>query len=245
MTEPPVLPHSDPAPVVFTLAGIRRGMLASVPLLIGLMPFGLVCGITQQGVGFSLGETVLMASLVYAGAAQLVVLGAWTHPPSILAATLTTLVVNLRMALMGPVLAPWLDRMRGWRPWVSLFTMVDPTWALSLREMNAGGRDGGFMLGAGSMMWLNWIASSIAGHLLGAAIRPPPGHPIFFAALAVFVALLVNLWRGRGDVLPWVVAAAVAAATARLLPGTSWYMLSGALTGSLAGALRDRWRMRR
>ncbi len=226
-------------PVVFTAAGIRRGMVASIPLLFGLAPFGLVCGITQQGVGFSLAETVLMAALVYAGAAQLVVLGTWTHPAPILAATLTTLVVNLRMALMGPVLAPWLDRMRGWRPWVSLFTLVDPSWALSVRDMNAGGRDGGYLLGVGGMMWVNWIVTSVAGHLLGAAIRPPPGHPIFFAALAVFVALLVNLWRGKLDLLPWAVAGAVAAATARLLPGTSWYMLAGALAGSLAGALRD------
>jgi hypothetical protein len=31
----------------------------------------------------------------------------------------------------------------------------------------------------------------------------------------------------------------VAVVTARLLPGTSWYMLTGALAGSLLGALRD------
>ena len=88
------------------------------------------------------------------------------------------------------------------------------------------------------------MITSVAGHLLCSAIRPPPGHPIYFAALAVFVALLVNLWRGRTDVLPWLVAALVATATARLLPGTSWYMLSGAVAGSLAGALRDIWKTR-
>ena len=80
-------------PIVFTTAGLRRGAAASIPLLFGLAPFGLVCGITQQAAGLSLGETMLMAGLVYAGAAQLVVLGAWTHPPSVLAATLTTAVV--------------------------------------------------------------------------------------------------------------------------------------------------------
>ena len=96
-----------------------------------------------------------MAGLVYAGAAQLVVLGTWTRPPSVHTATLTALVVNLRLALMGPVLAPWLDRMRGWRPWVSLFTMVDPSWALAVRDINAGGRDGAYLLGAGGMMWIS------------------------------------------------------------------------------------------
>jgi 4-azaleucine resistance transporter AzlC len=226
-------------PIVFTLAGLRRGAVVSLPLLIGLVPFGVVCGITQQAAGLSLGETILMAGLVYAGASQLVALAAWTHPASVLTATLAALVVNLRLALMGPVLAPWLDRLRGWRVWLSLFTMVDPSWALSVREISAGYRDAGFLLGAGTTMWLSWMVTSIAGHLLGAAIQPPPGHPIFFAALAVFVALLVNLWRGRADVLPWLAAGAVAVVTARLLPGTSWYMLTGALAGSLLGALRD------
>lgn len=226
-------------PVVFTPVGLRRGAMAALPLTLGMIPFGVVCGITQQAAGFSLAETVLMAGLVYAGAAQLVALAAWTHPASVVAATFAALVVNLRLALMGPVLAPWLDRLHGWRVWFSLFTMVDPSWALSVREISAGRRDAAFLLGAGLVMWVGWMATSVAGHLLGAAIQPPPGHPIFFAALAVFVALLVNLWRGKADVLPWLVAGVVALATARLLPGTAWYMLTGALAGSLAGALRD------
>ncbi len=91
-------------------------------------------------------------------------------------------------------------------------------------------------------MWVFWVASTAAGHLLGATMRPPAGHPLFFAALAVFVAILVMMWRGGRDVLPWVVAMAVSLLFARLLPGTSWYILLGALSGSAAGVWRDRQR---
>ena len=28
-------------------------------------------------------------------------------------------------------------------------------------------------------------------------MQPPPGHPLFFAALAVFVSILVLMWRGQ------------------------------------------------
>jgi predicted branched-subunit amino acid permease len=73
-------------------------------------------------------------------------------------------------------------------------------------------------------------------------MRPPPGHPLFFAALAVFVAILVMMWRGRSDVVPWCVAAITAMLLAHLLPGTNWYIVAGAVAGSAAGVWRDRRR---
>ena len=52
------------------------------------------------------------------------------------------------------------------------------------------------------------------------------------------MALLAGFWRGRGDALPWLLAAGVAAAAKLWLPGT-WYIVLGAVAGSLAGAWRD------
>ena len=244
---PAPLPPASVQPVALTAAGVRRGVRQSLPVLVSLVPFGLVCGITAQGHGLSLQAAMLMSALVFAGSSQLVALSHWDAAGSapVLAATLSTLVVNLRFALMGPVLAPWLDRLRGWRLWGTLALLVDQSWALAVADMGAGGRDAGVLLGASVAMWGTWVLSTGLGHVLGAAMRPPEGHPLFFAALAVFVAMLCTMWRGRGDALPWAVAAVAATATARLLPGTSWHIVAGALAGSLAGLLRDRVRPRR
>ncbi len=214
-------------------------MRLCIPLLIGVTPFGLVCGIVSQGAGLSLLESTLMSALVYGGSAQLVALASWGHPAPVLAATLAALAVNSRLALMGPVLSPWLDRLRGWRLWGSLFVMVDQNWAMSVRDVNEGGRDAGLLFGSGLVMWVVWVLTTAAGFLLGSVVRLPPGHPIFFAALAVFVSMLTGMWRGLGDLLPWLIASAVAIACSRLLPGTSWYIVCGALAGSLVGGLRD------
>jgi predicted branched-subunit amino acid permease len=89
------------------------------------------------------------------------------------------------------------------------------------------------------LLWVAWVVSSAFGYLLGAALRPPPGHPLFFAAIAVFVAMLVMMWRGRGDILPWLVAAIVAVMVSRLLPGTSWHIVVGSLVASVVAAIRD------
>jgi predicted branched-subunit amino acid permease len=58
----------------------------------------------------------------------------------------------------------------------------------------------------------------------------------------VFVAFLVTIWRGRVDLLPWAVAGGVALVISRLLPGTSWHVVGGALVGSLVAGLRDHYR---
>jgi len=227
----------------FTRAAIRLGARRTVPLLIGVTPFGLVAGVVAQGHGLSLAEAGTMSALCYAGSAQLLALGHWATPAPVLAATFAAFVVNLRLALMGPVLSPWLDRVRGWRLWGSLFLMADQNWALAVQQMQGGPErhepaDAGFLFGSGLVMWVVWVATTLLGHALGSVVRPPPGHPLFFAALAVFVALLVPMWRGRADALPWCVAAVVSAAAAWVLPGT-WYIVVGALAGSGAGAWRD------
>lgn len=229
-------------PVVFTRAGFLRGARAAVPLVIATLPFGLVAGIAAQGQGLSLLETALMSGCVFAGAAQIVALASWSHPASILAAAAAAFVVNLRLALMGPVLSPWLDRLRGWRLWGSLFMMADQNWALSVTRMQGGDRDAAFLIGTGTNLYVFWVISSLVGFLLGATLKLPGGHPLFFVALALFVAMLATMFRGKADILPWAVSAGVALVVAHLMPGTTWHIAIGAVAGGIAGAARDRLR---
>ena len=227
-------------PVTFTREGFTRGLRASPALVLGGVPFGIVTGLTAQAHGLSLAEATLMSFFAFAGSAQLLALGAWTTPVHFLPVNLTALTVNLRFLLMGPLLAPWLDRLHGWRRWLSLFFMIDHNWALSLKEMQAGRNDAAYLIGSGIPIWIAWVLLTMAGHVLGSVVAAPPGHPVFFAALSLFIALLVPMWRGRIDLVPWLAAAAVAFGVSRLLPGTTWHIVAGAVGGGLCGALRDR-----
>lgn len=234
---------SQEAPVTFTAAGFALGVKRSLPLQIGMIPFGLVVGVTAQAQGLSVLEALLMSGLVVAGASQLVVLGAWAMPVSLVSATLTCFVMNLRFGLMGPTLAPWLDRVHGWKRWGSIYLLMDHVWALSLQELARGGRDAAFMLGIGVVSWIIWVVCTVLGFVLGEIVHPVAGHPLFFAALAAFIAMLVPMWRGaRRDLLPWVAAAVTAIGVSKLLPGTSWHIVAGAIVGGVTGYLRDRKR---
>ena len=225
--------------IVFTGAALRRGIWQAMPLVAGLSPFGFVTGLITERHGLTLADCMLMNGLVYAGASQLVALASWTHPAPVLAAAFAALVVNMRFALMGPVLAPWLAGLRPMARYASLALLVDHPWALSVTDMRKGGRDVALFVGLSLPLWFGWMAASTAGFLCASALNLPPHHPLFFGALAAFIALLVPLWRGRADALPWAVAGVMAVLLAQVLPHTSWYIVGGALAGCVTGAVMD------
>ena len=211
-----------------------------MPLQAALFPFGIVAGVLAQAHDLSLPSTVLMAAIVFAGAGQVLALGNWGHPVPVAGAIIACVTVNLRMLLMGAALSPWLDRLRGWRLWGALFFLTDHNWAMSITNMRSGGMDAGFFFGSGASLWAGWVTGEVIGWFCGGLVHPPPGHPIYFIALAVFIALLVPMWRGRREAFPWAVAGVTALLVSRIAPGTTWHIVVAALVGSMAGVMRDR-----
>lgn len=208
-----------------------------MPIALSDFVYGLVFGVLAHQARLSLPEVGLMSGLVVAGAAQLVALSLWVVPLPVLAIVLTTLVVNLRYIVMGAALVPWFARLSPLKSYGSVFFLSDESWALTVSDLKSGGRDGAFLLGGGLLLTVAWLSATIIGYLAGAVVGNPAQWGLDFAFVAVFVALLVGMWKGKSDVLPWTVAAAVAIAAAHWLPG-KWYILLGALAGSLIGALR-------
>lgn len=229
--------------VGFTRQGFRRGIFIALPMVPAMLPFGLIVGVLADSRGLSWLETVLMSALVFAGTSQLVALELWADPAPILGATLAALVINLRLAPMGAALAPWLDKLRGVRLWGTLATLVDNSFAVAIADQRAGGRDAALLLGLGLTFWVFWMVATGLGHGFSGLVALPPGHPIFFASIATLIALMVPLWRGRSELMPWAVAAIAAVGAAHVLGlGQPWPVLAGAILGATAGAWRDQRR---
>jgi 4-azaleucine resistance transporter AzlC len=224
--------------VPFTRRGIADGARQVLPLAISGFPFDLIFGALAQAAGLRLAETALMSATVCAGAAQFVVIGLWTFPPVLTSILAATLLVNLRHLLLGATLRGWFAGTTRPQLYGSAFFLFDETWALTHREADTGGHDRGFLLGCGLVLWFSWTAGSTLGYLVGDLVPDPTRWGLDFAATAVFLALLTGMWRGRRDLLPWLVAALVALAAARWLPG-QWYIVLGGLAGSLCGVWRD------
>jgi len=67
-----------------------------LPLLISVIPFGLILGALSTDKGLSPLESTLMSALVFAGSAQFVAAGLWQHPIPILVIVASTALINSR-----------------------------------------------------------------------------------------------------------------------------------------------------
>ena len=225
----------------WSLPGLAEGAWRAAPLLPGTIIFGTAFGTIAAQKGLTLSDTVLMNALVCAGAAQLVGLEVWTNPlalGTIVSIAASPPIVNARFILMGASLRPWLGPLPAWQVYPMLLLTTDATWIVGMRYRAEGGNDASVYLGGGLAIWASWVAAAVPGYLLGAVITDPKRFGFDLMLPIFFAAMLVPLWRGARRAIGWVIAGAVALVVAWLVPGW-WFIVVGALAGSIAGGFID------
>ena len=221
-----------------------RGARSFAPLAISIAAYGVVWGVLAGQAGMSVLEVLLMSGLVFAGASQFVVLDMWsTSALPVVSIIVATAIINLRMVLMSATMRPLVAHLPRWRAMLTIALVTDEDWALTMGEVGRGRGSVAFFLGAATLCYVTWVGATVAGRLVGAAIDDPTTYGLDFAFTATFLALLFGMWKGRLDLIPWIAAAVIAIATARLVPG-NWYIIAGGIGGSFIGALIETRRTR-
>lgn len=220
------------------------GARACIPVVISVAAYGIVWGVLARGAGLSTLEVILMSGLVFAGSAQFVALDLWTTVPGSLpigALIVAALIINLRYLLLTATLRPLFRRDQQLKGALLMGIVSDETWAMTVAEMAKGRGTIAFLFGGAVLAYVCWMATTVLGHTLGSFIDDPRRYGLDFAFTATFLALLLGMWKGKFDLIPWLVAALAAIISARLIPG-SWYILIGGCVGSFAGAIADKVR---
>ena len=221
-------------------AGFFEGARLSLPILPGTGVFAIAFGTIATQKGLSFLETILMSAFIYSGAAQLVVmeiLPPRLTPAAIIALVLVALTVNLRFVLMSAALRPWFGPLPAWQSYPALFLNTDSTWLVSMRYHAQGGRALSVFVGNGVAIWIVWVISTMLGYGLGELIPNPARFGLDLVLPIFFAAMLVPLWRGGRRAAAWAIAGGVAL-VAWLVPGW-WFIVVGALAGSVAGGYLD------
>jgi predicted branched-subunit amino acid permease len=190
----------------------REGLLAAVPLTIGVLPWGVVAGVAMTAAGLTDLQAAAMSLLVFSGAAQLAVLPLLAEAP-LWIIYLTALVVSLRYVIYSALLAPHFEHLPArWRVLLSFIT-VDSIFALFFARYEPGDRHPlkhWFYLGASAAMFAVWQVTTWVGIFTGATI--PAEWSLEFAATLALIAILVPLLQDRA-----VVTGAIAAGVASVL----------------------------
>lgn len=218
---------------------VRAGVVTVLPIVVGVIPFGLVAGAAALERGLTALDAVGLSIGIFAGASQLAAIEVLGTAGSVPVAIITVLVINLRMMMYSASLAPWLARESLSRRAVAAYVLTDQAYAVSLHRYSEADDQPRlpFYLGAASTLWITWQVCTVIGTLLGGGI--PDGVPLGFAIPLVFLTLLPPAVTDR----PTVVAAIVGATVATV--GAQWPanlgMLSGAVTGVTVGAALALW----
>lgn len=224
-------------------AEFTEGLRSSGPILLGVIPFGITCGVMGLTAGLTPFETVAMSLVVFAGAAQFIAITMITSGAAWGLIVLTTLIVNLRHLLMGASLAPSMAPLSLPGKILLSFLMTDEAYAVTVSRIDSKGYSPAFQFGAGISIYVTWGVTTLAGALAGSRIPDPLAWGLDFALPASFLVLLLPRLKDRISLTVCVVAGVISVAGSVYLPG-KWYMIAAALAGVVTGGVLEGVRAR-
>jgi 4-azaleucine resistance transporter AzlC len=222
-------------------AETRRGVRDAAPILIGIVPFGLVAGAAAIDAGLTPLQAVGLSVVVFAGASQLAAIDLLGSNAELLVILVTGLVINLRMVMYSASIAPHFRPLRTW--WKSLcsYVLTDQAYALSIaryadRDLDPAERRQ-YYLGVAVSLWVVWQCCTVLGIVVGA--RVPDSWGLEFAVPLVFLSLLVPAVTTRPKLVAAVVGGSVAVAGDVFGVPFNLGLIAGGLAGVVAGVIAD------
>jgi predicted branched-subunit amino acid permease len=191
---------------------VLPGVRAMLPWLVGVVPFGMVVGMTARTSDGSTTVALLTGATIYSGSAQLSAIELIEGGASIAVVVASVMVINARLLMYGSSIGPfWKGAPRRFR-WFAAYLLVDPSYVVGMhryRDEHARSDDPHVhYLAAGITLWIAWHAAMILGAVLGGGL--PDWLPLGYAVPLFLLAELVQSVRTR----PALTAAAISGAVA-------------------------------
>ena len=179
-----------------------KGILDILPLMIPVVPFGIIYGVIGVEIGFSPMEVFAMSFVIFAGSSQIAFAQLFAAGASPLVMISSVAVINSRHILYGAVLAEYLGKLRlTWKLLLS-YLMADQAFSVSSAyfKKNVKNKNVHFhMLGSGLTLWSLWQLSTLIGIVLGNIVPAQLG--LEFAIPLTFFSLILSELRKLDHVI--------------------------------------------
>lgn len=193
------------------------GFRDELPILLGVMPFGMIYGILALAAGLNTGEAQAMSVIVFAGSAQFMLVQLIAVGTPALVMIVTGFIINLRHALYSASIAPHIKHLNPFWKTLLSYLLTDEAYAIAITryyKRDASPNKHFYFLGAGLALWSSWQVSTAVGVFLGTQI--PSSWSLDFTLALTFIALVVPSLKDRPSILAALSASAVAVVTAAL-----------------------------
>ena len=207
-----------------------KGIIDVSPLMIPVVPFGLIYGILAIDIGFSPLATMGMSLIVFGGASQIILLQLFSGGASSLVIISSVGAVNSRHLLYGAVISEHVSDLKLiWKIILSYF-LIDQAFATSNDYFKKSKEKNKYfhLVGGGFTCWVVWQSTTFLGIILGASIPEKLG--LSFAVPLTFLAILVNDFRKLINVIVIIVSGLVATLGFNYIPYKA-YVIVAALLG--------------
>ena len=207
-----------------------KGIIDVSPLMIPVVPFGLIFGVLAIDVGFSPLQTMGMSLIIFGGASQIVLLQLFSGGASSLVIISSVGAVNSRHLLYGAVVSEHLSDLKLiWKILISYF-LVDQAFARSNEYFKKNENKNKYfhLIGGGITCWVIWQTTTFLGIVLGSFIPEKLG--LSFAVPLTFLALLVNDFRKLINVIVIIISGLIATLGYNYIPFKAYAIVAG-LTG--------------
>ena len=207
-----------------------KGVIDVSPLMIPVVPFGLIFGVLAIDIGFTPLETMGMSLIIFGGASQIVLLQLFSGGASSLVIISSVGAVNSRHLLYGAVVSEHLSDLKlTWKIIISYF-LIDQAFARSNEYLKKNKEKNKYfhLLGGGFTCWVIWQSTTFLGIILGATIPEKLG--LSFAVPLTFLAILVNDFRKMINVIVILVSGLVALFGYNFIPYKA-YVIVAAFAG--------------
>ena len=213
-----------------------KGIIDVSPLMIPVVPFGLIFGVLAIDVGFTPLQAMGMSLIVFGGASQIVLLQLFSGGASSLVIISSVGAVNSRHLLYGAVVSEHLSDLKLiWKIIISYF-LIDQAFAISNEYFKKNKERNRYfhLVGGGAACWITWQSTTLLGIILGSAIPEKLG--LSFAVPLTFLALLVNDFRKFINLVVIIVSGSVATLGYNFIPFKA-YVIFAALAGLLTAMI--------
>tara|TARA_B100001057_G_scaffold233115_1_gene233343 strand:- start:221 stop:910 length:690 start_codon:yes stop_codon:yes gene_type:complete len=203
-----------------------KGVIDVSPLMIPVVPFGLIFGILAIDIGFSPIATMGMSLIIFGGASQIILLQLFSGGASSLVIISSVGAVNSRHLLYGAVVSEHVSDLKLiWKIIISYF-LIDQAFARSNDYLKKSTEKNKYfhLIGGGATCWVIWQSTTFLGIILGAAIPEKLG--LSFAVPLTFLAILIDDFRKMNNLIVILVSGLVATLGFNYIPYKAYVIVA-------------------